>query len=77
MMVFSFRSDIQKYHYETFLTSCVLPHILGVVFTFMFLQYDKLFGGCCECCLGESEKVVFDPEDPETVLVLKDGQVGM
>ena len=57
------------------ITICVLPHLLGIVFTLMVIYYDKI----CYCCgkgsLGAEERMVYDPSQPEKILLWKDGKV--
>ena len=43
--------------------------------TLIFLFYDNLCCCCCACCLGAGEWTVFDPENPQAILVWKDGQI--
>ena len=39
----------------------------GLVFTLLFLLYDKLCCCCCTCCLSPPEEIaVYDPDKPET-----------
>ena len=57
------------------LSSCLVLHFLGIVFTLMVIYYDKIC--CCrgECCLGAEERMVYDPSQPEKILLWKDGKV--
>ena len=48
---------------------------IASLLTLIFLFYDNLCCYCCSCCLGAGEWTVFDPENPRTILVLKDGEI--
>ena len=54
---------------------CLVPHVLGIIFTLIFIFYDKI---CCCCCLGAEERMVYDPSRPEAQLLwTTDGKVSM
>ena len=54
---------------------CVVPHFLGIVFTLIFIFYDKICCYCGQCCLGAEERMVYDPSQPEKQLLWTDGKV--
>ena len=53
----------------------LVPHLLGVLFSLMFIFYDKICCCCCECCLGAEERIVYDPSHPDAQLQWKSGKV--
>ena len=66
-------------HYLRFLSTdlfiCLVPYLLGIVFSLLVIFYEKMFGCCCGWCLGAEERMVYDPDHPEAELVWRDGQV--
>ena len=57
------------------LNTVLVFHILGVICTMLFVYFDNVFTCCCDCWRGEQEIVVYDPDNREANLVLRDGQV--
>ena len=53
----------------------VVPHIIAVIFTVLFLLFDHISCCCCACWRGQQEVVVYDPDHPEASLVWRDGEV--
>ena len=60
---------------EARIISCLVPHFLGVVFSLMFIFYDKICCCCCDCFLGAEERIVYDPSHPENKLIWENGKV--
>ena len=48
---------------QYFFIPLIFLHILGLIFTLLFLFYDKIFSCCCSCWLSPPEEiVVYDPD---------------
>merc|ERR1711894_795987 len=60
---------------EARIISCLVPHFLGVVFSLMFIFYDKICCCCCDCFLGAEERIVYDPSHPENKLIWENGKI--
>ena len=54
---------------------CLVPHLLGIVFTLIFIFYDKICCCCGEFCLGAEERMVYDPSQPDVQLLWTNGKV--
>ena len=53
----------------------VVPYIIGMICTVLFLLFDHIYCCCCACWRGQEEVVVYDPDHPEASLVWRDGEV--
>ena len=60
---------------DVILIFCLVPHVLGIVFTLMVIFYDKICCCCGECCLGAEERMVYDPSQPDVQLLWTNGKV--
>ena len=60
---------------ETLMVIGFISYSIPSLLTLIFLFYDKLCCCCCACCLGAGEWTVFDPENPQAILIWKDGQI--
>ena len=56
-------------------TPPVVCHIIGIIFTALFVFFDQICCYCCECWRGEQELVVYDPDNPSAALVISNGAV--
>ena len=52
----------------------LVGQITGVIFT-TFLVFFNKFRSCCECCRGEEETMVYNPDNPQSNLVIKHGKI--
>ena len=56
-------------------TPIMMLQIIGVICTLSFIWFDRVSCCCCACWRGQEEVVVYDPDNPEASLVLRDGEI--
>ena len=57
-------------------TPIMVLQIIGVICTLSFVWFDRVSCCCCACWRrGQEEVVVYDPDNPEASLVLRDGEI--
>ena len=61
--------------YLIIFTPSMVLHIIGVICTLSFIWFDLVSCCCCACWRGQEQVVVYDPDHPETSLVLRDGEI--
>ena len=62
-------------HIEQVFLAVVCLHIISAMLTTVLIFFDSLFCWCSPGFQGEGEWTVFDPEQPESNLALRDGNV--
>ena len=70
------RSNNSAYQYwEHFLLLALPTYVTGAILTIILIFFDNFCCFCCESFKGEEQIMLFDPNNPESFLVWKSGEV--